>query len=356
MVLASGAIHLAAIVFILVVPSSLFLSQPNKVESYTVDLVAPDRIGGTNLVEGGKGRVHAAPMVAAEPKREAPPPPPPPPEKPKEAEPVKPPPPAPPPEKVEPKQAPDKNAFVDKQKVEAQVVPTATAPPAKVVAKVEPQKPTATVPSKAQLEAAAKKAAEEAKAKKAAEEAAKKLAEETKRKAAEEAALKKATEEAAKKAEVEAAAKAAAAKARDDQILAAVKRAESQVGERGGGTGNKTGAAPGGPISVGPGEGAGGQPLGLDYILYRGQLESRIKENWAWAGTGSTLEAAVHFSITPNGDIVDVRIVKASGDRGFDSSVERAVRAINPMPPPPTQYRDQFANVEYTFTPETLKK
>ncbi|HVM96376.1 MAG TPA: cell envelope integrity protein TolA, partial [Candidatus Acidoferrales bacterium] len=264
-------------------------------------------------------------------------------------------PPPPPPEKPQEKEVPDKNAFVDKQKVEAKAVPTVTPPPAKAIAKVEPPKPT--VPSKAELEAAAKKAAEEAKAKKTAEEAAKKLADEAKKKAAEEAALKKAADEAAKKAAAEAAAKEKAAKARDEQILAAVKRAsETQSGEKGGGTGSKAGAAPGGPISVGPGEGAGGQPFGLDYVLYLGQLESRIKDSWAWAGADNALEAVVRFSIMPSGEIVDVRITKTSSDRGFDSSVERAVRAISPMPPPPAQYRDQFGDVEYTFNAKALQK
>jgi colicin import membrane protein len=356
MVLVSGGVHLAIIVAVLLIPSSLFLAPPPKVVSYTVDLVAPDRIGGTNLVEGAKGRVNAPPLVAAPPKLEPPPPkreeakaPPKEPEKPKEGEVAKPEPPPPP-----PKEVPDKDAFAEKKIAEARPAPTTTPPAAKAVAKAATPKPT--VPSKAALEAAAKRAAEDAKAKKAEAEAAKKTAEAEKKKAAEEAALKKALEEAAKKAAAEAAAKEAAAKARDEQILAAVKRASTQGGERGGGTGNKTGAPPGGPISVGPGEGAGGQPFGLDYVLYLGQLERRIKENWAWAGTDNSLEAIARFSITPTGDIVDVRITKPSGDKGFDSSVERAVRAISPMPPPPETYRDQFGDVEYTFNAQSLQQ
>ena len=42
-----------------------FLSAPPKLESYTVDLVAPDVVGGTNLVPGG-GKAKAP---SAEPRR-----------------------------------------------------------------------------------------------------------------------------------------------------------------------------------------------------------------------------------------------------------------------------------------------
>jgi len=52
---------------------------------------------------------------------------------------------------------------------------------------------------------------------------------------------------------------------------------------------------------------------------------------------------------------VDVRITKSSGDKSYDASVERAVRALNPLPPPPETYRKQFSDVEFTFTPESLQ-
>jgi TonB family protein len=64
----------------------------------------------------------------------------------------------------------------------------------------------------------------------------------------------------------------------------------------------------------------------------------------------------VAFSITPEGEVVNVRIIKPSGDRSFDLSVERTVRAINPMPPPPEKYRNLFADVEFTFNAARMKQ
>ena len=341
MVLASGGLHLVAIALLLLIPHT-FLHRPPPIMSYTVDLVAPDKIGGTNMIQGGKGRVEAPPMAAAAPpapKVEPPKPPPPKVEEPKLPEPpqVEPPQPVPqavakpPPEppKVEEKPKEADVALAEKvKKIEppppptvAQPAPTPQAQPApspKAVAKAEPPKPQPSAPPK--VDAKAAKAAAEAKA-----------------------------------AEAKAAKEAAEAKARDQRIAAAIKRVEQQSGTRGGGTGSKVGEQPGGPISVGPGEGAGGTVRGVEYLLYRNQLESRIKQNWAWAGGNRALEAVVHFSITETGEVVDVRIIKSSGDLGYDTSIERAVRVLNPLPPPPTGYRKEFADCEYTFTPESLR-
>ena len=324
MVLASGAAHVVAFVLLLLIPQS-FAHHPPPLVSYTVDLVAPDKVGGSNVVPGGKGRVEGAPLnaappapkVAAPPARPQPVPPkveeakpPPPPEKPAPKEIAK----AEPP-KVEPKPKSDEAVLAEKVKKVEPPAPTAVkpAPSPKVVAKVEPAKP----PPPPKVDTAA--------AKKAAAEAAKKAAEE------------------------------AAARQRDERILAAVKRAGQQAGTRGGGTGQKPAEQPGGPISVGPGQGAGGKVMGLEYVLYYNALDSRLKQNWAWAGSTS-LEAVVHFSITETGDVVDVRITHPSGDPSYDASVERAVKAVNPLPPPPEQYRKEFANVEWTFNAESRQQ
>ena len=48
-------------------------------------------------------------------------------------------------------------------------------------------------------------------------------------------------------------------------------------------------------------------------------------------------------------------IVKSSGDPSYDASIERAVRALNPLPAPPIRYKKEFGDCEYTFTPESLR-
>jgi colicin import membrane protein len=360
MVLASGGLHLMAIAVLLLTPHT-FLHHPPPMVSYTVDLVAPDKVGGTNMIRGGKGRVVAPPMAAAPaPKVEEANPPPlkvePPKPAPREVAKAAP----PPPPKVEEKPKADEVALAVK-KIEpptaAPVVPTPPPQPSPsptIDVRAATAVAEARAAAKAAKEAAAAKAAKEAAEAKAVKEAAaaKAAKEAAEAKAVKEAAAAKAAKEAA---EAKAAKAAAEAKARDMRIAAAIRRVEQQAGERGGGTGPKAGDQPGGSISIGPGEGAGGVVKGVEYLLYRNQLEARIKQNWAWAGAGRSLEAAIHFSITDSGEVTDVRITKSSGDRAYDASVERAVRAANPLPPPPSQYRKEFTDVEYTFTPESLQ-
>lgn len=326
MVLASGAVHLGCITAIVLVPYR-FSHHPPPLKSYTVDLVAPDLVGGNNMIAGGKGRVQGAPLAAA-PKIEPPKPPPPKAEEPKPPEP-KPEPPKPEPEKVEPPKEvakpqpqpePKENEAVLAEKVKkieppppptvAKPAPTPQAKPA-----AQPQAVAKAEPPKAQVKPDPKAAAEAAKAAK----------------------------------------EAAAAHEREERLAAAVKRVEAQMGKRGAGTGTKAGEQPGGPLSVGPGEGAGGSIKGVEYLLYYNQMINRIKQAWVWAGAKRELEASVRFNITATGEVVNVRITHPSGDASYDVSVDRAVRASNPLSPPPESYRKEFSDVELTFQPGDLK-
>jgi TolA protein len=331
MVLASGGMHVLLIALLLLIPQS-FAHHPQNLVSYTVDLVAPDKVGGTNLVPGGKGRIEAAPPVAAPPapKVEAPKP-----EPPKVAE-AKPPQAKPEPQKAPPPEKPAPKEIASK------------AEPPKVEEKPrvepKPKEDEAAVALKVKKVEAAPTAV------KAAPSPAVKRAPSPKVVAKAEPAKSKANPESAKKAAAE-----AAARERDERILAAVKRVEQQAGAHGGGTGQKKGEPPGGPISVGPGQGAGGTVIGLEYQLYYNALINRLKQSWAWAGADRSLEAVVRFSITETGDVVDVRITHPSGDPTYDLSVERAVKAVNPLPPPPDAYRKEFSDVEITFSPENLQ-
>ena len=350
MVLASGGLHLVIIAVVLLMPQH-FLHHPPPLVSYSVDLVSLDRVGGSNVVQGGKGRVEGAPLVSAPPKVEPPPPKveakpePPKPEPPKvEARPE---PPKLEPPKVEPQKPPEPPKVEAKPKDDemalAEKAKQPTAPPVPTTVKVQPSPQVKPQPSpKAQPAAAPKVDAKAAEAKKAAD--------------AKAAAEAKKAVEAKAAADAKAAKEAAAARARDDQIAAAIRRVEQHTGTRGAGLGNKPGDQPGGPVSVGPGEGLGGTIKGVEYLLYYNQLLNRIKQSWAWAGTERALEAVVRFNITENGEVVNVRITQGSGDASYDASVERAVRAVNPLPPPPETYRKEFNDVELTFSPEQMQQ
>ncbi|GIW40400.1 MAG: hypothetical protein KatS3mg076_0977 [Candidatus Binatia bacterium] len=85
-------------------------------------------------------------------------------------------------------------------------------------------------------------------------------------------------------------------------------------------------------------------------------MTEKIKENWVWAGGAGDLETVIAFSVLSTGEIVNIRVLVPSGNPTYDLSAVRAVQAANPLPPPPFEFADQFARVEYTFRPEDAKR
>lgn len=145
-------------------------------------------------------------------------------------------------------------------------------------------------------------------------------------------------------------------------IAEAVRRRAAQV-EGGAGSaaagvegGGGSGSTSVGPLGSGPGEGAGGVVRGIEYILYKRRMEERIREAWAWAGADDSLECVVAFSVDPQGQISAIRTIRSSGDPAYDNSAERAVRAVSPLGPIPEPYRGEFGDVELTFRARDRKR
>lgn len=94
-------------------------------------------------------------------------------------------------------------------------------------------------------------------------------------------------------------------------------------GGRGGGTG----------VSIGSGSG------GLGDSWYARVVENRISSNWLRPPQGMRCEITYSFYIASNGNIYDIKLVKPSGNAELDLTAERAIRASNPLAPPPPEFR-----------------
>jgi colicin import membrane protein len=396
----SFAIHLGAILMLVVSPWDFFRREHPPMVSYTVDLVQSDRLGGSAAPKsppGAKPGVKLPPVAregAAEKGKKPPQPKPQPKPEParakaeaekKRADQAK--------VEAEKKQAEQVKAEAAKQQAEQAKAEAAKkkseqakaeaakkqAEQAKALAlkkKLEAEKKKAEADAakkageakkaeaaKAEAEAArkreeaaqaeakkaeAKKAAEKAAAQKvAAEKAAKEKAEKEKAEkvAAEKAAAEKAEADAAKaEADAEAAREAIAAKLRDEHLAAAIEKlrgATAAENEVEGGTG------------LG-GTGGGGVVQGLDFLLYKGVVDNTIRQNWAWAGDSAGLKVVVGFGIQADGRIVDLAIVEPSGDASYDNLALRAVQSSDPLPPPPEEYRGEFARYELELRAEDV--
>ena len=77
---------------------------------------------------------------------------------------------------------------------------------------------------------------------------------------------------------------------------------------------------------------------------YYGTVKRLITGNWV-TPTNTDLATKVSFTISSNGMISNLRIVKSSGNAEFDNSVLEAIRKTT-LPPPPT---NETLNVNITF-------
>ena len=87
---------------------------------------------------------------------------------------------------------------------------------------------------------------------------------------------------------------------------------------------------------------------------YRGRIRDKIRGK---ANVPDTVqgrpEVQVRIRILPGGDVLDIAIVRSSGNRVYDAAIERAIRSAQPLPVPPAdselfpQFRDLILNIEH---------
>ncbi len=104
-----------------------------------------------------------------------------------------------------------------------------------------------------------------------------------------------------------------------------------------------------------PGGGTGGPPSGLTIQIYKMEVESRIKSNWAYpVGIANEnkrkgLEAIVILTVQRDGTISEYRFKKRSKDPFFDESVTKAIERSNPLPPFPEGFLKTTEEIEINF-------
>ena len=104
-----------------------------------------------------------------------------------------------------------------------------------------------------------------------------------------------------------------------------------------------------------PGGGTGGPPSGLTIQIYKMEVESRIKSNWAYpVGIANEnkrkgLEAIVILTVQRDGTISEYRFKKRSKDPFFDESVTKAIERSNPLPPFPEGFLKMTEEIEINF-------
>lgn len=118
------------------------------------------------------------------------------------------------------------------------------------------------------------------------------------------------------------------------------------------GTGARWGDGSSGPGGT-SGSGSGGQNAALARYLIA--MRDRIETAWHIpfiGGAKKNLEAKVTVKIRRDGRILDISMDKRSGNRVYDESVLRVLRAVDPLPPIPQSVDEDPLEVEMTLRPE----
>ena len=113
------------------------------------------------------------------------------------------------------------------------------------------------------------------------------------------------------------------------------------------------GGGEGSGIGSGTGPGYGSGRVAFPYPSWIQIVKTRIQANWrpliAPVGEPRTYQARVFFRIDRNGNLLEFKILRSSGESLFDQSIERAIRLAAPFPPLPYQYRGRTLAFDLTF-------
>ncbi len=107
--------------------------------------------------------------------------------------------------------------------------------------------------------------------------------------------------------------------------------------------------------------GTGGAVTGITIQIYRMEVETKIKNNWAYPVALSdpksieNLEAVVILTVRRDGSIIKSEIKKRSGNPIFDESVLKAIERSEPLPPFPEGFLKSSEEIEINFNLRELQ-
>jgi colicin import membrane protein len=105
--------------------------------------------------------------------------------------------------------------------------------------------------------------------------------------------------------------------------------------------------------SANPGAAADGPAT----LSFRDGIYQAVRNNWSRPPSARNgMEATLLVELVPTGDVVNVSIVRSSGDAAFDRSAETAVRTARrfQVPPDSALFERYFRRFTLLFRPEDL--
>lgn len=91
---------------------------------------------------------------------------------------------------------------------------------------------------------------------------------------------------------------------------------------------------------------------------YIGAIIADIERHWSRPPSARQgMQVELRISLVPSGELVDISVVRSSGNTAFDRSAELAVRRAAPFQVPANQtvFEQRFRRLRLVFTPEDLR-
>ncbi len=92
---------------------------------------------------------------------------------------------------------------------------------------------------------------------------------------------------------------------------------------------------------------------------YTALIRAEVEKRWNRPPSARTgMQAELRITLIPGGEVLDVQLVKSSGDPTFDRSAENAVRLAGRLPVPgdPVVFGNYFRQFKFLFRPEGLRQ
>ncbi len=84
-----------------------------------------------------------------------------------------------------------------------------------------------------------------------------------------------------------------------------------------------------------------------------GEIQSKVHQNWTYAGDATGLETIISVKVTQGGEVTAAKVVQSSGDEIFDRSAENAVLKASPLPfPANSTYYEFIKEFNFKFSPD----
>ncbi|WP_430462015.1 TonB family protein [Thalassolituus sp. LLYu03] len=84
-------------------------------------------------------------------------------------------------------------------------------------------------------------------------------------------------------------------------------------------------------------------------------IRAKVESVWRYPpAVKPNMETEVHITLVPTGEVINVKILKGSGNAALDRSVEQAIYKASPLPVPkdPRVFEKSFRNLVMKFRPE----